>query len=86
MNLRLFTVALLISALPSLSSADPAISFTKEDFKAAERISKNGETIISVKLSKSGKAKIKKFNEGTGSKEVHTEIAGVASDFKIKEG
>lgn len=85
MNLRLFSIALLISALPSLSWADPAISLNKEDFVAAEKISRDGEVIVSVKLSKSGKAKFKKLNRQAVSKEIHAEIAGVSSDFKLRE-
>ena len=84
MNLRLFTIALLISALPSLSSALPPNTLSKEDFIAAEKISKDGDTLISVKLSKSGKAKFKKLNENVN-KEIHSEIAGVSSDFKLME-
>jgi hypothetical protein len=85
MNLRLFTIALLISALPSISSATPAISLDKGDFIAAEKLSKDGETIVSVTLSKSGKAKFKKLNEQSVDKEIHSEIAGVTADFKLRE-
>ena len=85
MNLRLFSIAILISALPMLASADAAISLNKGDFIAAERVSKDGETIVSVKLSKSGKAKFKKLNENSVDKEVHTEIAGISSNFKLRE-
>lgn len=85
MNLRLFTIALLISALPSLSSANSAISLNKGDFVAAEKISRDGETLVSVKLSKSGKAKFKKLNENAVNKDVHAEIAGLSSDFNLRE-
>ena len=84
MNLRLFSIAVLISALPILTSANSAISLNKGDFIAAERVSKDGETIISVKLSKSGKAKFKKLNENAVNQEVHAEIAGVSSNFKLR--
>jgi hypothetical protein len=85
MNLRLFTIALLVSALPSLPSAAGTISLDKGDFIAAEKISRDGETIVSVKLSKSGKAKLKKLNKHSVNQEVHSEIAGVSSDFKLRE-
>lgn len=63
MNLRLFSIALLISALPMYAAAETAeVSFDKGDFISAERLSQDGETIVRVKLSKSGKAKVKKLN------------------------
>lgn len=85
MNLRQFSIAVLISAVPHLASADPAISLNKGDFIAAERISHDGETVVSVKLSKSGKAKLKKLSASSVGTEVHSEIAGVSTDFKLKE-
>jgi hypothetical protein len=85
MNLRQFSIAMLISAIPVLSVAAPAgISLNKGDFVAAERVTKDGETVVSVKLSKSGKAKLKKLNETSVNQEVHAEIAGVSSDFKLR--
>jgi hypothetical protein len=84
MNIRLFTIALLISALPSVSFGKSVISLNKGDFIAAEKISRNGETILSVKLSKSGKAKFRKLNNQAANKEVHSEIAGVVSDFRLR--
>ena len=86
MNLRLFSIAVLISALPMVVQAQAsAVSLNKGDFIAAERQSKNGETVVSVKLSKSGKAKFKKLNSQSVDKAVHSEIAGVSSDFKLRE-
>lgn len=85
MNLRLFSIALLISALPNLAFTDSLISLNKGDFIAAERLSRTGETIISVKLSKSGKAKFRKLNESSVDKEVQSEIAGISSKFKLRE-
>lgn len=85
MNLRHFSIALLISAIPLLATADAGISLNKGDFVAAEKISRNGEAIISVKLSKSGKAKLKRWNERAVNKEIHIDIGGVVSDFKLKE-
>lgn len=85
MNLRQFSIALLVSALPLLASAEAAgVSLNQGDFVAAERLFVNGETIVSVKLSKSGKVKFKKLNEHALGKEVHAEIAGVTSNFKLK--
>lgn len=85
MNLRLYSIALLISALPQFALADAPISLNKEDFVAAERLSAEGETVIRVKLSKSGKSKFKNLNKQYVNKEVHAEIAGVASDFKLRQ-
>lgn len=84
MNLRLFTIAMLISALP-LSSFAGAISLNEGDFVAAEKVSRDGETVVSVKLSKSGKVKFKKLNEQSVNQPFHAEIAGVSSDFKLRE-
>ena len=84
MNHRLFTIALLVSALPLFAAADVSVSLNKGDFVAAERLSRNGETIVSVKLSKSVKAKFKKLNADSTAKTVHSEIGGVASDFKLR--
>lgn len=65
MNLRQFSMTLLVSALPLYAVAESSgISFHKEDFISAERLSQDGETVIDVKLSKSGKAKVKKINKG----------------------
>jgi hypothetical protein len=91
MNLRLFTIAVLISALPSLTLAETSslsasiITLNKGDFVAAERISPNGQTTVSVKLSKSGKAKLKKLSAHAGTETVHAEIAGVSSNFTLRE-
>lgn len=85
MNLRLYSIALLISAIPHFALAGAELSLNKEDFTAAERVSPSGETIIKVKLSKSGKAKFKKLNLQSVGREVHAEIAGVTSDFKLKQ-
>ena len=85
MNLRLFSIALLISAIPTLSFADSTIILTKEDFKAAQKISRHGDVLIRIKLSKSGKAKMKKLDDDSIPKKFHVEISGTASDFKIKE-
>jgi hypothetical protein len=65
MNLRQFSIALLVSALPIVASANPSINFDRGDFIAAKRITRDGEEFLKVKLSKSGKAKLKKLGEGT---------------------
>lgn len=84
MNLRQYTIALLISALPLLVLADAKITLNSGDFIAAEKISKDGETILSVKLSKSGKAKFKKLNKSSLNQDVRSQIAGVLSKFKLR--
>jgi hypothetical protein len=56
MNQRLFSMALLISALPFLSSQHASGQFNKGDFIARER-----GAVVQMKLSKSGKAKVKKL-------------------------
>ncbi|NUM59868.1 MAG: hypothetical protein HUU56_14610 [Bdellovibrionaceae bacterium] len=61
------------------------MSFNKGDFVSANSISRNGEILLIVKLSKSGKAKIRKLNQNSVDKNIHTEIAGVTSDFKFRE-
>jgi hypothetical protein len=86
MNIRLFSIAILISALPHLAQADAAkISLNHGDFVAAERTTRNGETLVRVRLSKSGKAKFKKLNEQTVDRQIHSEIAGVESNFTLRE-
>ncbi len=61
MNLRQFSIAFLISALPMAVIADPSIALNRGDFIAAETVNREGESIVRVKLSKSGKAKLKKL-------------------------
>jgi hypothetical protein len=86
MNLRLFSIALLVSALPQMAMAESAgVSFNAGDFISAQRIEKVGDTPIRVKLSKSGKAKLKKLNETSVNKKIHAEIAGVSTDFELRE-
>lgn len=81
MNLRLFSMALLVSALPQLALAGHEVSFNSGDFLAAEKVSRDGQTVVSVKLSKSGKAKIKKLKP---EQKVHTEVAGVERDLVMR--
>lgn len=81
MNIRMYSIALLASAIPLIATAKTAISLDKGDFLSAKKIERGGEELVSVKLSKSGKAKLRKLNHGS----VHTEIGGVASDFTLRE-
>ena len=75
MNIRSFSIAILVSAIPLLASAETSnIALNKGDFISAERLTQDGETVLSVKLSKSGKAKLKKLNEQAADKKVHAEI------------
>lgn len=86
MNLRQFSMALLISSVPWIASAEAAgIKLDKSDFLSAKKITQNGETVLSVKLSKSGKAKFKKLNANAVNQEVESSIAGVSSHFKLRE-
>lgn len=85
MNLRLYSIALLISAIPQLAMAGPDVTLSKEDFLAAERVTPEGDTVLKVKLSKSGKAKFNKLNQHSVNKEVHANIGGITSDFKLRE-
>jgi len=85
MNLKMYSLALLISAVPHFALAGPAISLNRGDFIIAERVTDFGDTVLKVKLSKSGKAKFKKLNRQALNKDVHTEVAGVTSDFTLRE-
>ncbi len=49
---------------------------------AAQSISRDGETVLKVKLSKSGKAKLRQLKKDDA---ILTEVAGVTSNFKIRE-
>jgi hypothetical protein len=57
MKLKMFTMALLVSALPYSASAKARLE--PGDFVHEERI-REGETELKVKLSKSGKAKLRR--------------------------
>jgi hypothetical protein len=79
-------MALLISAHPLLAAADSsAITLNSGDFVSAQKITRDGETLVNVKLSKSGKAKFKKLNKQAVDKEIDAEIADVSTHFKLKE-
>lgn len=62
MNLRMFSIALMASAIPLAALAQAGITLDKGDFLSAQKNKRNGETIVSVKLSKSGKAKLKRLH------------------------
>lgn len=86
MNRRLFSFAVMISAIPLIALAKTSsVSFNEGDFKAAKKITRNGDTLISLKLSKSGKAKLKKLNAEAVNKDVHLDVAHVEADFKLRE-
>lgn len=85
MNLRLFTVLMLASTLPLAASAAARLSLNEADFISAKRITRNGGALVSVKLSKSGKAKLRKLNKEAVGKDVHSEIAGVDTGFTLRE-
>jgi hypothetical protein len=82
MNTRIFSLALMLS-LPLIAQAD--VTLEKGDFTRATRISKDGETVVSAKLSKSGKSKLRKLNASSVGQNVHADIGGVKSDFRLRE-
>ncbi|MBS1958456.1 MAG: hypothetical protein JST80_03200 [Bdellovibrionales bacterium] len=85
MNIRSFTVAVLLSAVPmSVRAGTRQISLTQGDFVSARAVSRNGNTLIRAKLSKSGRAKFKKLNQDSVNQPVHAKIGGVTSDFTMK--
>lgn len=85
MNLRHFTLALLISALPQVHATETAaIKLDKGDFLSAEQITRDGETLVRVRLSKSGKAKIRKLSRSAMGSEIRIEVGGVSKHFKLK--
>lgn len=82
MNIRQFSLAILVSALPVF--AQSTLSLNSGDFLSAEKVTKEGETLLKVKLSKSGKAKIRKLNKEYVNRSVHIELPGVSSDLKFR--
>jgi hypothetical protein len=60
LNKKTFSVALMASALPLLASASSVSSLGRGDFISSEK-NRNGRTVVSVKLSKSGKAKLRRL-------------------------
>lgn len=64
MNYRVFSLALMLSALPPIAQA--GITFDQSDFLRAARLSHDGKTVVSATLSKAGKAKLRKLNRTIG--------------------
>ena len=86
MSPKLFSIALLASLLPgAVQAGTQRISLDRGDFLSASRVSRHGETVLRVKLSKSGKAKLRRLNQEAVGEKVHAEIAGVATDFRLRE-
>lgn len=64
MNKRLFSMALLMSALPFVSPAEiQTLQLNSGDFISSERLSVEGDPLFKVKLSKAGKAKLKRVQK-----------------------
>jgi len=61
MNKKTFSIALMAYALPLLANAGPAAALNRGDFISSERPGRNGNTVVSVRLSKSGKAKLRRM-------------------------
>ena len=63
MSPKLFTIALLASAIPLSALANAGVTLTEGDFLSAQRMKRRGgkadDVVVSVKLSKSGKAKLR---------------------------
>ena len=86
MNLRQYSIALLISALPITALAhSQGISLGPGDFVMTDKLLKNGESInedfkpSDFKLSKSGRSKIKKLQT-----QLPSNAVGVDGDFIAK--
>lgn len=62
MNKKTFAIALMASALPMLANASSVSSLNKGDFVSSEK-NRNGRTVVNLKLSKSGKAKLRRMKE-----------------------
>ena len=81
MNLRLYSVALLVSALPIFAIAQShGVTLGASDFISAEKNLENGETIVSLKLSKSGRSKFKKLKAQAPTDWVLAGVAGASAD------
>ncbi len=81
MNLRLYTAALLVSALPIFALADShGVKLGASDFISAEKNLRNGETIVSLKLSKSGRSKFKKLKAQTPAHRIFADLAAAGAN------
>lgn len=87
MNAKLFSIALMVSALPLLSLAKSAgVTLDRGDFVAAEKVSDEGETVLNVRLSKSGKAKLKKVSHQLPAHEmVELRLGEVSKQLRLRE-
>ncbi len=85
MNFRLYSIAFLFSVLPIISSATNELKFNRGDFVGTERKTSDGDTVLKVRLSKSGKAKIKKLNKEEVFKKIDLKVDGGSSALQIKE-
>jgi hypothetical protein len=84
MDKKTFSALLLLSALPLLAYGG-GLSLDRADFTSAKTVQREGRTLVRVKLSKAGKAKLRKLNKNAVGEPVHAEIAGVATDFRLRE-
>lgn len=85
MNKRLFSIVLLISALPLFVMADgTSVTLNSGDFVSAERTTPVGDTLLKLKLSKSGKAKLRKISKSSGDGEVNVALGDLRSQLKLK--
>jgi preprotein translocase subunit SecD len=85
MNIRNYSIALLISALPVSINASQLTEFNHSDFKAVERTHPDGETTLKIKLSKSGKAKVKKYNADHVGEKVKFQFSSTTSELTLRE-
>lgn len=62
MNLRLLSLLVLASAMPmNVSAGSSRVSLNEGDFLSAQRSTRHGGAVVKVRLSKSGKAKLRKL-------------------------
>src|SRR4051812_5335356 len=85
MNRKLLVGLFLCAALPVWATASSALTLLKGDFRAAEAIQRNGETLVSARLSESGKEKFHEWNKNAIGKSIHCEVGGVSTDFKLRD-
>lgn len=84
MNKRMFAMAALLSAMPLLAQAEN-LSLAPGDFLSAEKLTEDGNVVLSVKLSKSGKAKIRELNRTSVGQMVHVELGDLERDIRLVE-
>jgi hypothetical protein len=81
MNKRTFALSVLLSLVPVLAAAG-SVTFDKGDFLSARRTTRDGKVLVSLKLSKSGKAKVRLLQKD---ETIHAELGGVPKDFRLRE-